>query len=237
MINFCVSQQDCQFEKEVNRKAIMSEAEPQQGDATTIKELSDKVNKLTALVERQSKLLAQTGQKLMELQVKDVKSRMAQLEQRPPMSPPDLSDYVNNEDIVQLVTELQTQLDTLEDRTIRRAKNSLIIKPDEKLAPLTNRYGDYPEFELPNTLKDLQELSKIDLIRLALFYEIIIPDQQQQEQELEGTPGFMDPDIAMLHSIPDANVLADNFDEIQMKEVFDEVARYYGVKFRKSDGW
>ena len=44
----------------------------------------------------------------------------------------DLTDYVNNDDIVQLVTELQTQLDALEARTMRRTYNANSFKETTK---------------------------------------------------------------------------------------------------------
>ena len=98
-----------------------------------------------------------------------------------------LTDYVNNDDIVQLVTELQTQLDALEARTMRRTYNATVQGDDEKLAPITNKDGDLPDFALPVTLKEFKLLEKIDLIRLGVFYEIILPDGEEIDHALQQT--------------------------------------------------
>ncbi|RLV90718.1 Uncharacterized protein MRP8 [Spathaspora sp. JA1] len=203
----------------------------------TIKQLNEKVSDLALLIERQSKLIAETGEQLLQLQVKDVKTRMSALDAQPQQNI-DLTDYINNDDIVQLVTELQTQLDNLEDRTIRRCHNSSIIESKELLAPLTNRDGDLPDFELPNTLQEFQNLEKIDIIRLAVFYEIIVPDQVTSlEQEgivassLQSgiVPGSTTVPGAVAESttLPANDIveLAEQFDDIQTKLELNEIVQ------------
>ncbi|EGW35621.1 uncharacterized protein SPAPADRAFT_58835 [Spathaspora passalidarum NRRL Y-27907] len=210
----------------------------------TLEQLNEQVAKLSGLVERQSKIIAETGEQVLQLQVKDVKTRMSALDMKPQQPEIDLTDYINNEDIVQLVTELQTQLDNLEDRTIRRCSNASITKPSDFLAPLTNRDGDLPDFELPNTLQEFQNLDKVDIIRLAVFYEIIIPNQGSElEQQPEGVvPGISHAPAAGATAVENNSVdiieLSKQFDEIQAIEIFDELARYLGIKYRKgSNKW
>ncbi|EMG48195.1 hypothetical protein G210_1286 [Candida maltosa Xu316] len=197
---------------------------------STNKQLTEKIAALEAIVEKQSKLIAQTGQRLMELQVRNIKNDM---KETPAI---DLSDYVNNEDIVQLVTELQSQLDFLEDRAMRRSYNSSLTLDTEKLAPMMNKDGDLPEFPTPLTLKQFKDLDKVELIRLGLYYEIILPDEQEIGHALEQDNSK----DAILNISKTKNIeeLSKNFDDEQVNEIYDELARYFGIKHRRnSDGW
>ena len=143
---------------------------------------------------------------------------------------------MNNDDIVQLVTELQTQLDALEARTMRRTYNATVQGDDEKLAPITNKDGDLPDFALPVTLKEFKLLEKIDLIRLGVFYEIILPDGEEIDHALQQTNSKEA--ILDINKKKDIIELSKNFDEDQANEIYDELARYFGIKHRRnSDGW
>ncbi|KAM9888033.1 hypothetical protein OXX69_013172, partial [Metschnikowia pulcherrima] len=85
-------------------------------------ELAQQVQQLSELVQKQGQMIAKTGKQLMEMQLSDVKSRMAQMDA--PQQKFNIEDYATNEDIVQLVCELQGQLDFMEDRSIARTFNS-----------------------------------------------------------------------------------------------------------------
>ncbi|RCK56590.1 Uncharacterized protein MRP8 [Candida viswanathii] len=199
---------------------------------------NDDVNKritaLESLVQKQSKVIAQTGQRLMEIQIKNIKGRMD--DSAKPQPPIDLSDYTTNDDIVQLVTELQTQLDSLEDRTMRRVYNLTLQYDEETLAPMMNRDGELPPFPLPGTLLEFKELSKTELVKLGVFYEIILPNEQELALALEqdNTKDAI-LDISKNKDIEEMSKL---FDEDQVNEIYDELARYFGLKHkRNSDGW
>ena len=198
-------------------------------------DFNKRIAALESLVERQSKLIAQTGQRLMEIQIKNIKGQIDNHNSNQ-QSQIDMSDYTTNDDIVQLVTELQTQLDSLEDRTMRRVYNSTLQYDEESLAPIMNRDGELPEFTVPTTLEEFKELSKVELIRLGLFYEIIIPNEQEVEQALDqdnSKDAILD-----ISKNKDIEEMSKNFDDDQINEIYDELARYFGIKHkRNSDGW
>ncbi|EER32263.1 conserved hypothetical protein [Candida tropicalis MYA-3404] len=202
---------------------------------STSEDVNQRISALEALVEKQSKLIAQTGQRLMEMQIKNLKGQLdsSTTTNQPPV---DMSDYITNEDIVQLVTELQTQLDSLEDRTMRRVYNSTLQYDEETLAPIMNRDGELPEFAVPKTLQEFKDLSKKELIRLGVFYEIIVPNEQEVEQALEqdnAKDAILD-----ISKNKDIEEMSKSFDDDQVNEIYDELARYFGIKHkRNSDGW
>lgn len=139
-----------------------------------IDELEAQVNALKAVVEKQSQLIAQTGQQLLDLQVNNVRSRMnnMQVDLPQPAAAVDPDDFVTNEDIVQLVGELQGQLDLLEDRTINRAYNSQLAQ-GSAIAPLHNRDGEQPPVDLfPLTVAQFEALDPLLLVLLAEFYDL-----------------------------------------------------------------
>ncbi|CAK9441388.1 uncharacterized protein LODBEIA_P52560 [Lodderomyces beijingensis] len=201
--------------------------------------LEDKVKQLESLVEKQSKLIASTGQKLLELQVDHVKSKMAQLDTAKPAASTqlDTDDYVTNEDVVQLVTELQSQLDFLEDRTLRRTYNASLREDTEKIAPLSNKDGDFPTFSIPETFGGFKTLKRQQILKMGVFYEIILPNENEITETLANGSASKN-DIIDLASNKDVSQLEAQFDEDQTNEVYDELARYFGLKHRRrSDGW
>lgn len=206
---------------------------------SNIEDINKKIQELEGLIEKQSKVIATTGQKLLEIQVKDVKSRMTELDSgsNKPHSF-DAADYVGNDDIVQLVTELQSQLDNLEDRATRRTYNSTLTKDEQKLAPLSNKDGDEPQFTLPSTLKEFKDMTKDKVLELGIFYEIILPNEEEINEVLERDTGNSKNDIIDLAKNKDISKLEDQFSDEQVDEVYDELARYFGIRHRKvSDGW
>ncbi|KAI5967857.1 MRP8 [Candida margitis] len=208
---------------------------------SSLEDISKKIQNLEGLVEKQSKVIATTGQKLLEIQVKDVKSRMAQIDSGSGSNTSnqfDAADYIGNDDIVQLVTELQSQLDNLEDRATRRTYNSTLTEDEQKLAPLSNRDGDEPSFALPSTIKEFKTLSKARVLELGVFYEIILPNEEEISEVLEKDSGNSKNDIIDLAKNKDISKLEDQFSNEQVDEVFDELARYFGIRYRRvSNGW
>lgn len=203
-------------------------------ELSKLNEAKAKVAELEALVKKQASVMVQARQKLVDVELRNKKNQAAQnINQQPAL---DLTDYVNNDDIVQLVTELQTQLDALEARTMRRTYNATVQGDDEKLAPITNKDGDLPDFALPVTLKEFKLLEKIDLTRLGVFYEIILPDGEEIDHALQQTNSKEA--ILDINKKKDIIELSKNFDEDQANEIYDELARYFGIKHRRnSDGW
>ncbi|KAI5957674.1 MRP8 [Candida theae] len=206
---------------------------------SSLEEVNKKISDLEIIIEKQSKIIATTGQKLLEIQVKEVKSRMADLDSGASKAQSfDTADYIGNDDVVQLVTELQSQLDNLEDRASRRTYNSTLIKDEQKLAPMSNKDGDEPQFSLPSTLKDFKQMPKAKVLELGVFYEILLPNEEEINEVLEKDTGNSKNEIIDLAKNKDVSKLEEQFTDEQVDEVYDEIARYFGITHRRaSDGW
>ncbi|KAK6455110.1 uncharacterized protein RJT20DRAFT_136269 [Scheffersomyces xylosifermentans] len=205
----------------------------------TLEQLNEKVKSLSAIVEKQTQLIAQSGQQLMALSVNDVKTKINALDagvvtKGPSSKEIDFDDYVTNEDIVQLVGELQNQLDAVEERTTRRTFNALLSSDEGKVAPLTNKDGDLPETpKIPETLGEFKKLDKVDLVSLALFYELIVSEQEQKD--IEDLLNQKE-DSAPKEETIDIDEIVKGYTDQQLSEVFDDLARYFGLTYRKNKG-
>lgn len=209
----------------------------------SLEELSQKIKDLENVVHKQNEVIANTGRQLMEIQVKDVKTKMFKQESQP--KPIDTEDFVTNEDIVQLVGELQSQLDYLEDRTMKRGFNSHISESSElsaKIAPLCNRFGEPAPEIYPETLEQLNKISPVDLVQLAEYYELIIENEPDQElaEIVKGDTLTKEDAEKLLGPSKLDKTLAEKvelFTKEDLDALFDEFARYIGVRVRRGDGW
>lgn len=211
----------------------------------TLEQLHDQVQSLSKVVEMQSQLIAKTGKQLMDIQVKDVKSKMnADTEKSSSKAVNvDMDDYATNEDIIQLVGELQGQLDMLEDRNIRRTINSHLSSDDKSglIAPIANKDGDEPpEDVFPVNIGELLNLSKYEIVQLCEFYELVIPMDQQEHLKdfLENNNDMVDMEGAkrLLEVGADNATLkerVDAYSEKQIDELFDLLTRFIGVRARR----
>lgn len=208
----------------------------------TLEQLHDQVQSLSKVVEMQSQLIAKTGKQLMDIQVKDVKSKMnADTEKSSSkVANVDMDDYATNEDIIQLVGELQGQLDMLEDRNIRRTINSHLGIDDEDglIIPIPNKDGDEPPYDFcPANIDELVKLNKYEIVQLCEFYELVIPMDQQEHLknflqnnnemvDIEGAKRLLEvgADNATLKERVDA------YSEKQIDELFDLLTRFIGVR-------
>ncbi|CAN3376990.1 hypothetical protein DIURU_001995 [Diutina rugosa] len=213
-------------------------------------DIQQRIDQLEKLVEKQGALLAKTGQQLVQLQVSDVKARMKSIDDVQRQLNPqdkskgvddlDLTDYVTNEDLIQMVGELQGQLDGIEDRSIRRVYNSTT---KGSIAPLSNRDGEQPTedllgFKFPATVAEFEKLPKIDIIQLALFYEVLVPDTRLES--LAQAAKSDDPEAVKkaLEEKTSASALSkihDSISDADLKAAFDDVARYLGLPVRKGE--
>ncbi|ODQ80905.1 hypothetical protein BABINDRAFT_59306 [Babjeviella inositovora NRRL Y-12698] len=206
-------------------------------------DLATKVAFLESLVKRQSELLSQTGQQVLALTVKQTKGQIEDLQ--PPAIPGvvvpniDTSDFVVNDDIVQLVSELQGQLDNLETRSIRRGVNILKSDDDAVLAPMLNNDGVEPPKELwPATLGVFKTFDKNHILELSAFYDLLPPLKAEQDR----MQAFMEGDLSGLSEQELANGLenlnvepsAEDYNEEEVDTFFDDLARYIGVTARRT---
>lgn len=199
-----------------------------------LQDLTEQVNSLKAIVEKQSQVIAQTGQQVLDIQVKNVKSKMNDFDGAKSSGPNiDVDDLVTNEDIVQLVGELQGQLDFLEDRSIMRLFNSTLDESSTKaIAPLSNRDGDHPSSDLyPKTAKQFLQIDPSTLVLLCEFYELV----ESSQVDLENAQNFEEAQKQMSETKPLSERVSSLSAE-QLDELKDELARYLGLKFRTKEG-
>lgn len=199
----------------------------------TIEQLNDKITNLTGIVEKQSALIGKTGQQLVEMQIKGVKKSINDMDNKAQPAKADdidLSDYVTNDDIVQLVGELQGQLDGLEDRVTNRILNSKLVsgKEDGKILPLTNKDGELPPSDIfPKTVKEFKLLSKDNITSLAEFYELVVVNESGLTKVLEESNA---------KSVEEANALLEkenknrsSYTEDDIKVLYQDLSRYLGL--------
>lgn len=190
----------------------------------TNSDLSTRIDALASIVEKQSKIIAQTGQKLIEMQLKNVKLAIAGADSGPQSTGAskqalDAEDFITNEDIVQLVGELQGQLDELEERSIRRTFNIQLEKPDGLIAPLLNKEGDIPGTAFPTTVEEFAAMDKVAVIKFCVFYDVIVP---------EGKSGTSADNSELV-----TEEIVDAYSQEEVDSMHDELARFMGLKFRK----
>lgn len=206
-------------------------------------DLAAKVAELTALVNKQSQALAQTGKQVLELQMKDIKTKMATTDSKPDKI--DTEDFVTNEDIVQLVGELQGQLDHMEDRNIKRVCNSAVTadsEPSTALAPLSTRDGEPAPPFFPATVGDLLRLQPVELVQLCDYYELIEPNEPSEDlSELLKGESLLLQDAQKLFAPQKQDILAhervQHLSAEEVHELFDEFARFIGVRIRRGRLW
>ncbi|PVH16049.1 60S ribosomal protein L2-A [Candidozyma duobushaemuli] len=169
----------------------------------SVEEVNKRVDELSALVQKQSEVIAKTGKQMMEYQVKDVKSRMASLNTEQPQQKIDTDEFATNDDLVQLVTELQNQLDFLEDRNVKR------------------------------TLGELKNLDAASLLQLCEFFELIVENNNPEEvAELLKSETLSAEDAEKLFN-PKSKSLEEKLKALKKEdevELFDELARFIGVR-------
>lgn len=189
----------------------------------SVEELSKRVDALSSFVEKQAKMIGKTGEQLVSMQVQNVKELMAG-GSKPQV---DMDDYITNDDIVQLVGELQSQLDGLEERTTRRMFNCQLSVEDDggHIAPISNKDGEFPGEGFPDTVGQFKKLGKQIVIELCRFYEIIrqeLPENFQPDQ-VESEEDFW----KRMEKLTDDDI--DGY--------IDELAKYLGLRVRRKAGW
>lgn len=176
------------------------------------------LEELKRLVGKQSVLLAQTGKRVMELQMQAAK-------EKPRFDP---EDYATNDDIVQLVTELQGQLDFLEDRNVARVNNSHA----SALMPLCSRDG-VPPSNFPKTVEEFEAIAPVDLLTMADFYDLVVEPAPEDVQERLKRGELDVAEAQKLLERPDLEQRAKELSTSEINDIFDEVARFIGVRLRR----
>ncbi|KAM3160696.1 MRP8-like protein [Lachancea thermotolerans] len=214
-----------------------------------VAKLKSQVEELQQLVKKQNLLISKTGQSVLELQLAKQKTDVEEFDSKfagaksgkHAASHGDNTDYATNEDLVQLVGELQGQLDSIEERSIRRLVNSTKSEKKDYLAPLPNADGEIPSATdsiFPESLEDFENITNVKLFKLAKYYELLPPSLKEQEKFEDYLEGKLD--NFHINDMTDEDVEKElkNFSEDQLVEAFNDVARYLGVKSRRgTDIW
>ncbi|CCH60111.1 hypothetical protein TBLA_0C03070 [Henningerozyma blattae CBS 6284] len=206
-----------------------------------VDDLKKQVAALQEIVQKQSLLISKTGENVMAMQVKNQGKEMEKMGITPARSSSaDLinADIATNDDLVQLVGELQGQLDTIEERSIRRVVNSTKTKDDDVLAPLPNPDGDTPTFSddlFPKTIGEFKAIDDFKLYRMAKFYEVLQPSMKQQE----AFEDFMDGKAENFYSadLTDDEINAEikKLSKDELEDAFNDLARYLGAVARRGE--
>lgn len=210
--------------------------------------LKQQVQELQELVKRQNLLISKTGQSVLELQVSKQRSDIEDLDDKylpskgkKSSSQFDSTDFATNEDLVQLVGELQGQLDTIEERSVRRLVNSTKVDAKDFLAPLPNADGEIPAISdgvFPRSLQDFEKLDNSKLFRLSKFYELLPPSLKEQEKFEDFLEGKVENFHINETTEEDVEKELENYSEEQLTDIFNDLARYLGIKTRRgTDVW
>ncbi|KAG7813235.1 hypothetical protein KL921_000781 [Ogataea angusta] len=208
---------------------------------SSLEELKNEVDELKELVARQSKVISRTGEQLLRFQVRQTDRELNSIDV-PKVGPDgtvtkqgqiDASDFATNDDIVQLVGELQGQLNILEQRSLRRTINSGLSNDTDLIAPVLNSDGDEPpETIYPKTLKEFRDLSDDSVLSLCHFYELL-PPTLEEEAKLRA---FMEGKIKSPNVDPsEFKPSSADYSREVLDGLYDDLARFLGLKFRKTE--
>ncbi|KAF5099465.1 hypothetical protein D0Z03_001001 [Geotrichum reessii] len=212
----------------------------------SIESLQKQIEQLTLQVQKNTKILIKTGQKVLEYEVNNEKAKMhgenAGSSSDINKETNEEDELVKNQDLVELVTELQTQLDLLDTRSIRRSANANKTADNDYIAPLPNNEGEIPSISnktdgsdnngFPATLGALKALSDGDVEQWLRYYELLPPDEAELK-ELFGE------DIVNSTSeeVREAVSAATSKKQLSKEELdgqFDDLARFLGLRVRRS---
>lgn len=217
---------------------------------TEIKALQERIQQLELLVQKQNKIITQTGKNVIELQVNQTRNEVKDFTKSV-----DTTDFITNDDIIQLVGELQVELNNIEERSIRRMINVHKTNDDDLIAPLPNPDGETPNLTnydfFPKQIKDFKKIDNLNLLKLAKFYECL-PASSLEQEELKT---FLDDKLDDLNEAKtkgEESKMSNEvfvseeklkkelslYNEDKLNDMFNEVARYLGLSMRRgTDIW
>ncbi|CCD24035.1 Mrp8p NDAI_0C03750 [Naumovozyma dairenensis CBS 421] len=208
---------------------------------TELEQLKKKVNDLEALVKKQTLLISTTGKNVMQLQLNQQRNDVQKFDETfnaknnvPPIDP---TDFATNGDLVELVAELQGELNRIEERSIRRVVNSTKLDGNDTLAPMPNPDGEIPSLEqkdwFPISLSDFENIPDVKLYKLAKFYERL-PEKVKEEEDYENLLKRQN-ETVQINDLDEKEIMKElkKFSEEEINEMFNEVARFLGVRSRR----
>lgn len=221
----------------------------------SLESVKAEVDNLAALVHRSAKAVAETGQRVLRMEISDERKAISTIPN--PLSGSSLreqakseanegnGDAVGSEDLVELVTELQGQLDLLDMRSVRRSANSTKIADDEFIAALPGNDGlipgeseiseeelegsMLPDIKFPTTVGEFKKLSQKDVETWLRYYELLPPDEAELRELLGGAATTEAGKTAV-----EGAVSNDHLTEAEANSHFDTLARHLGLRPRRS---
>lgn len=210
--------------------------------SSDLAQVKQQVADLQRLVKKQSLIISKTGQSVLEMQISKQRSDVKAIgskgsESKHGLSQLETNDVVTNEDLVQLVGELQGQLDTIEERNVRRLVNSTKTEANDILALLPNADSEIPTSEKNGisvtTLEDFEKLNDIALFKLAKFYELLPPSLKEQEKFEDFMEGKTEEYQANEMLDEEVEKELKNYSTGQLENTFNDLARYLGLRARR----
>lgn len=239
----------------------------------TLKSVKAEIDNITAQLYRNSKAVAETGRRVLNMEsgdrtkshgrISDHTSRIrdsADSDDEDSEAAGNHGAAVANEDLVQLVTELQGQLDLLDSRSVRRSANAFAAQDSDLIAPLPGNDGyipgespvptttssevdeeesTLPKNAFPKTIKGFTSLPKKDVEAWLQYYELLPPDEAELRDLLSQAAGSSqnsEKEEAAKNNV--ASSTSDLLSEEEANTHFDILARFLGLRVRKSaDVW
>lgn len=190
------------------------------------------IDELKAQLQKQRKVITDTAQQLLKLQLAEAKNRLsaipnpANLASGDSEEGKDATDFVTNKDLVQLVAELQGQLNILDQKSIRRVANVQALEDSDKIYPLPNSDGELPA-NFPATLGEFKALNNGDLISLSAYYDLL-PETAEQEARMKA---FIEGKIKSPNTPTEFK--ADEYSKEQLAEFYSELRFYCGIMYSR----
>jgi hypothetical protein len=222
----------------------------------SLEALRAEIVKLAEQVKKNSAAIANTGRHVLSLQIEKERASLQHLDLKTEHDESSedeagqvkSGDIMNAEDIVQLVTELQGQLDILDEKSVRRNANAFALDDNHHIAPLPGRDGNVPlttkeslsdEAEndnipkgFPNTLGEFKKQSESQVQKWLLWYELLPPD----EAELQDILNAAGTSLGQLGIEKSAEVKALSSSQQELNANYDTLARFLGLRTRRSKG-
>ncbi|QPG76305.1 hypothetical protein FOA43_003691 [Brettanomyces nanus] len=217
------------------------------GNSAEPASLQDQINQLKAQLSKQRKVLTQTAEQLLSLQLQQSRQQLSAIPNPDPKSvlaaqssrgsttttttTADTTDFATNEDLVQLVGELQGQLTILEKRSINRVTNSQLTEDLDAVLPMPNADGAPATDALhyPATLKDFKELSADALLDLCSFYELL-PETAEEEAIMRAfmTGKIESPNVPLGQFKPKA----EDYSKETISQLYEELRKFIGLAYK-----
>lgn len=213
------------------------------------------IEKIASLLQRNTKAVNETARRVLQLESGDRKADVA--DSRIPddgdsddgTGAGNANEVIGNDDIVQLVTELQDQLDLLDTRSIRRNANSFATADSDGIAALPGNDGlipgenvseeaepesSLPTSPFPKTLGEFKSLPSKEIEAWLRYYELLPPDEEELRKLLsEAAVSSKDTEKLSKEygSQGDAMLSTE-----EANGHFDTLARFLGLRARKTAG-